>query len=85
MNWQPIESAPRDGTTFVAARFVDDGHDPDYEVGCYRPLTWDRYEPADGGLFQKFTDTVHEWGGFNNFHRMTHWMPLPPPPQEPKT
>ena len=81
--WQPIETAPRDGKTFLAARFKPDEDEPDYEIGSYAPMTWDRYEPADNGLFRKVSDIVCEWNGFNNFYRMTHWAPLPVPPETP--
>ena len=79
--WQPIETAPRDGSVFVAARFVE-GEQPDpdfdYELGHYKPLVFDRYEEAGDNLFRKVPEQVYDWHGFNNFGRMTHWMPLPP-------
>jgi hypothetical protein len=80
--WMPIATAPRDGTTFIAARFVDD-EEPDYEIGSYEPMRWKKYEPAGDGsdLFREVVEIVHEWCGFNNFHRMTHWAHLPAAPQ----
>lgn len=82
MTWQPIESAPRDGTWFVAAMF-DDEYGPQYEVGAYDPLIHAQYEPAGDGLFRKVESIAYEWQGFSNFAHMTHWMPLPAPPTEP--
>ena len=62
--WQPIETAPKDGTWFVAARFVK---------GCeyvrYGYAKIDRWHEI-GGLDQ-FN---------KKFWPATHWMPLPPPP-----
>lgn len=73
--WQLIETAPRDGSWIVVACF--DGGDPGYEVGRYDPLFWDKYVEVDGGLYRKEQASCHEWGSINNFHRATHWMPLP--------
>lgn len=78
--WLPIATAPRDGTTFIAARFVED-EEPEYEIGNYEPTTWAKYEPAEGGLFRQVLYVINEWRGFNNFHRMTHWAHLPAAPQ----
>lgn len=77
--WMPIETAPKDGKPFLAARFVED-EEPDYEVGRYDPLTHERFVPANvQGLYRREVETLHEWRGFNNFHRMTHWHPIPAP------
>lgn len=87
VGWQPISTAPRDGSVFVVARFVE-GEEPepgfDYELGHYKPLVFDRYEEAGDNLFRKVPEQVYDWHGFNNFGRMTHWMPLPAPPIEPE-
>src|SRR4051812_17561165 len=75
--WQPIETAPRDGTWFVIMR----ADEPDsYEAGCFDPHYWDEYVPAGGGLYRKERKQVGDWRGFSNFHRATHWAPLPEPP-----
>lgn len=75
--WQPIETAPKDGSPFVIRR-EGEGFDT-YEVGYYDPYYFARYEPAEGGLYRKIEDKIGDWRGFNNFHRATHWTPLPPP------
>lgn len=80
--WQPIETAPRDGTWFVTGMFVD-GRDPAYEVGGYNPLYYDKYVEVGGGLYRKEQSAAYEWDGFDNFHRATHWIPLPPAPSVP--
>jgi hypothetical protein len=78
--WQSIETAPKDGTWFLAAR-KGEGFE-EYEIGAYDPLLFDRYEEVEGGLYRKLQERGYEWRGFNNMHRMTHWMPLPPPPSD---
>ena len=80
MKWQPIETAPRDGRWFVTACFAE-GREPFYEVGAYDPLTRYDYELTDGGLYRRVESIAYDWTGFNNFEHMTHWMPLPEPPQ----
>ena len=77
-NWQPIETAPRDGTWFVICR----AGTPGYEVGCFDPLMFPQYVEAENGLYRKVVQKVYDWTGFNNFHRATHWMPLPEIPTE---
>lgn len=76
--WEPIDSAPRDGSWFATANFASDT--PEFEVGCYLPQKWSSYEPAGDGLFRRVDTIVFEWT-HSNFHRATHWMPLPPAPE----
>ena len=79
--WQPIETAPRDGSYFVTANFSEPfPEDGEYEISHYRPMNWTTYEPADGGLFRKVEQVLTEFRS-DNFHRATHWMPLPEPPK----
>ena len=77
--WYPIETAPMCGKLFLAGRFVD-GEDSEYEVGRFNPFTVKGYEPVGGGLFKEVLNVISEFD-FNNFHRMTHWTPLPEPPK----
>lgn len=72
MGWQPIESVPRDGTWFVAARFVK---------GCrharYGYAMVDRWHGREINKDDSYTGL----GRFNKeYWPATHWMPLPPPP-----
>ncbi len=78
-NWQPIETAPRDGTPFVIC-VADEGLES-YEIGSYAPLIGKTFTPVEGGLYRKINTIINEWNGFNNFHKATHWMPLPAPPK----
>ena len=67
-NWQPIETAPKDGTTIAGA-------------DLYR---WVKYKPGStkgqlkrGGRWQRFNGY-----GWENAGPPTHWMPLPEPPND---
>lgn len=83
MDWQPIDTAPRDGTWFLICR-KGDGEES-YEIGRYRPLMHDKFVPVDGGLYRLERENLYDWDGFNNFHRATHWMPAPTPPSNPSS
>lgn len=77
--WQPIETAPRDGTWFMICN-QKDGCDS-YEIGKYDPMSWPRYVPVAGtDFYEKLETPTHEWRGFNNMHRATHWAPVLAPP-----
>jgi hypothetical protein len=80
-DWQPIETAPRDGTWFMVCN-ADDEYES-YEVGRYLPLWRYKYVEVGDGLFRKERVSDYDWEGFNNFHRATHWMTLPEPPNQP--
>lgn len=68
--WQPIETAPKDGTRFLATGgglgcHIDFASYND-RVGCWNTTDF------------TLDDTDYEPEGYN---RPTHWMPLPPPPE----
>ena len=73
--WNPIETAPRDGSWFMICKSSDGAES--VEVGRYDPLMRYEYENAGDGMFRRREVVSYEWSGFNNFHRATHWMPLP--------
>lgn len=65
-DWQPIETAPRDGTTVLAGAQGRDGH-------LWHPLPL-RF--LDGRWRADFAE-----GGWRSIDpQPTHWMPLPEPP-----
>ncbi len=70
LDWQPIETAPKDGTLVLAGRFVKGcDHDGHIAVDHWHDR---RRNPKD---------TYDGFGRFNNtWWPATHWMPLPPPP-----
>ena len=71
MDWQPIETAPKDGTWFLVC-CGDEGP----ESYCHA-----EFVPVADGLYRRNLIEYTEWRGFNNFHRMTHWQHLPMPPK----
>ena len=79
MSWQPIETAPKDGTEVLLFWCAE--HGPEY-VEYLACGAWGEYRDGSGG-----------WGG-ESFHskpegywtrligeKPTHWMPLPEPPK----
>ena len=62
--WQPIETAPKDGTWIV----ICDGR----HAGCFLAAYWDGDEEAP---YKWFTVDGSYHADFP-----THWMPLPEPP-----
>jgi hypothetical protein len=66
-SWQPIETAPKDGTRILALT----------EIGI-TIIHWGRVEPF-GTEDEWTTDSVGPGYSFGP-ERVTHWMPLPAPP-----
>jgi hypothetical protein len=67
MEWMPIETAPKDGTLFLAHYTSSNGP----RVG---PMKWDLTE-RDHSKRRFFSFAM-----CTESHKATHWMPLPPPP-----
>jgi hypothetical protein len=68
--WQPIETAPKDGTTILVCGHACEGYyvaDVKWVFG-----EWCLFDPCD--------DT-HSYPSYDH----THWMPLPAPPCDPQT
>lgn len=75
MTWQPIDSAPKDGTPILACA----SYEVNEKFGLQaHPMTvrWEVYHPnAPGkGLWR-------DKNGHKQNH-VTHWMPMPEPPDE---
>ncbi len=73
MKWQPIETAPKDGSEFLAY----DGRVKKMDVciiKCHRNHCWiyPTLQDREGQLEDEF--------GYDE-EDITHWMPLPLPPQ----
>ena len=69
MKWMDIKTAPTDGTKFIAYK---PGH-----VGIFTALILESDHPDceyDGG--------VHSSWDHSYVDGVTHWMPLPQPPQD---
>ena len=68
MEWQPIETAPKDGSQFIGGLYVrcwNHARDTARLEWEQHVISYNNDEEMDCG-----------WS-FNDF---THWMPLPPPP-----
>jgi hypothetical protein len=68
--WQPIETAPKDGTEFISW-LVNDGR------GWIEFRT--RFDP-DSEAFQIYTRVDYDTDDWESGYTATHWLPLPPPP-----
>lgn len=81
MEWQPISTAPKDGTEVIVIHHTDygDGIMPttdgpftaSFVRGAWRS-SWDNEEVVE----------YMDWGGtdYKSIMAPTHWMPLPSPP-----
>ena len=81
MEWQPIETAPKDGTPILAAG----ANLGDPRKGYHQAVvewTQDKRTPeqikAECG--EDFSGWYYDDDADNRLEFLTHWMPLPPPP-----
>jgi hypothetical protein len=80
MKWQPIESAPRDGTKILG--FSPEFGQRETLMGRYQKGSpgYARWEEGDGPLnygwdwVEPISNSAFTW-------EPTHWMPLPEPPK----
>jgi hypothetical protein len=91
--WQPIETAPKDGTYVLlyapAQEYRGKPTEPRLTYGCWMVFEHGEYLGDCGGECRcpEYGDTPDpcwhsEDGGFTEEHPPTHWMPLPLPPGE---
>ena len=73
--WQPIETAPRDGTKILVFH-----PDMGVEITEWYEITQTNYVEFEGGLYRK-ERAIFYAGWNNNGHHATHWQPLPEPPK----
>lgn len=79
-DWQPIETAPKDGTYIIVARRGEDIGSAPMEITQFFEIKNYHYEQVEGDIYRKVEDEPYRsWNG--NGHRATHWMPLPDPPK----
>lgn len=69
MEWQPIETFPKDGTAVMVWN------------GSSRALAWWK-EYYDGSVAIQRQNLVGEPVGIGILDPETHWMPLPSPPEQ---
>jgi hypothetical protein len=76
-HWQPIESAPKDGTRIdlwvvrlsSSGKHHDEHRAPEAYWDCERERWRCKWLTANG------------YPAFDKHYTTTHWMPLPPPPE----
>ena len=78
MEWQPIETAPRDGTWVLLCGFETPDTSDSITNGWGACVVGKGFEHSD-------VDDPWEVGIYDNFCELsvydpTHWMPLPKPP-----
>ena len=88
--WQPIETAPKDGTKILTYGlghgnevFSHDANErpfPMYSVAYWRWHDSTEDVEVEPGLFRKVPCRVLEGWATDWSYRPTHWMPLPEPP-----
>ena len=82
MEWQPIETAPKDGSLFLCWVSADRWSSPDgegsgrsHDVSQIDFCNWrTQRDIPDCGWFEPCC------GQIGDAQEVTHWMPLPPPP-----
>lgn len=79
-DWQPIETAPKDGSSMLLWWVPRRGHGRPSMVLSFWSCRAHAHmsQPRD---CPHEPDCVADWG-FGYAGEMTHWMPLPPPPGE---
>ena len=91
MKWQPIETAPKDGSIMLLylKRAPSERHYvvPDevahYTIGFWEHAAWRSIEVEDcGGMGGELTGWMPDWVCIDV--EPTHWMPLPEPPHDAK-
>lgn len=70
MGWEPIATAPKDGTTVLVWGLALEFEEPSWYKASFKGDYWDDPKP------------YWHWGapGYVGCVAATHWMPLPDPP-----
>ena len=78
MNWQPIETAPKDGRWILL--YANNRQFEKYRcsIAVAKWHTWNGYGADEIGWYVS-DENCHEFT--REVHDPTHWMPLPEPPQ----
>lgn len=79
MEWQPIETAPMDGTDIL---LFCPGETPPHKIGYWVESKWPIY--YTGFTSGKETDAEGSWETYNELSP-THWIDLNCLPEPPKT
>lgn len=78
VEWQPIETAPRDGTKFLAWCDAWEGEIHGVEHRQFAAITGDKPGPSDSNKEPVWWPV--DGDAYAVWYRATHWMPLPAPP-----
>ena len=70
MNWQPIETAPTDGTDFVA-------WNGRRAYMCRRQAYYDKWPHQDGGPTYRYDWSEISHDAIRPGMKPSHWIPLP--------
>ena len=80
--WQPIETAPKDGETIILVCSVN--HQEAYDSTVATAIWGERY--ADGDLencmWINWNEGKNSIDDYTECDNLTHWMPLPKPPAD---
>ncbi len=76
MDWQPIETAPRDGTFILAIVAPNDSRHLGHQSGRAFVI---RHEGVTVSGFDRGWAVYPGFGGASDCD-FSHWIPLPPPP-----
>jgi len=80
MIWQPIETAPKDGTYILV---VDaDCITPEADKAHWGPVFGSEFSWRAGDKESWAHDSRAAQELIGAYETATHWMPLPPPPQQ---
>jgi hypothetical protein len=79
--WQPIETAPRDGSRFLGFQIIGPMNELGENDEILRRGIYEADQVVAYWLFGQFVSYPFN-GGIPQNVRFTHWMPLPPPPME---
>jgi hypothetical protein len=89
MTWQPIDTAPKDGTWILVwgGKTDEVGEwDKHEEVFMNRPVVAHWRPPkvwqTEEGYWQFANYDSGYYGDFSKDHEPTHWQPLPPLPED---
>lgn len=77
--WQPIETAPRDGT-LIRLTWMDGGEPQDQMTMRYSPIQRNGLFPGVVGMWVA-PDASMTWNEADPDGAPTHWRPLPEPPK----
>lgn len=80
MNWQPIETAPKDGTLVLIVDESGSMEVSGYIAQWEKRVEWVR-KAKDGDVYREVKDECGYWDT-DEITCPTNWMPLPEPPKE---